>query len=78
MVLTGYREVSREVRVADPWHPHTTSKSRSYWLAMSRVINSILLGIVTYDANLLIIEKKADPVEGRSREDRRAHPRRRQ
>jgi hypothetical protein len=27
---------------------------------MSRVINSILLGILTYDANLVIIEQKSD------------------
>jgi hypothetical protein len=81
VVLTGYRQVSREVRVGDPWHPHTTAKARSYWLAMSRVINSILLGIVTYDANLLIIEKKTDTNGGRSAarsKDDRAHPRRRQ
>lgn len=87
VVLSGYREVSREVRVADPWHPNPVSKTGVYWVTMSRVINSILLGIVTYDANLLIIEKKSEPngsrgpspPGGRSKDDpRRANPRSRQ
>jgi hypothetical protein len=66
VVLSGYREVSREVRVEDPWHPNPVSKKGTYWVTMSRAINSILLGIVTYDANLLIIEKKKDGTVGRA------------
>jgi hypothetical protein len=81
VVLTGYREESREVRVADPWHPHSVERSRSYWVGMSRLVNSILLGIVTYDANLLIIEK-TEPSERprgkRAKDGHGAHPRRRQ
>jgi hypothetical protein len=61
VVLSGYREISREVRVSDPWHPNPVPAGRTYWVSMSRVINSILLGILTYDANLVIIEKKSEP-----------------
>jgi hypothetical protein len=81
VVLSGYREVSREVRVSDPWHPNPVSKAGSYWVTMSRLINSILLGILTYDANLLIVEKKEPPGRGgpTGKDDsERAHPRRRQ
>jgi hypothetical protein len=82
VVLSGYREVAREVRVADPWHPNPVSKEGQYWVGMSRLVNSILLGILTYDANLLIIERKKAPGhdsdERRSKDRRRAHSRRRQ
>jgi len=89
VVLTGYRETSREVRVADPWHPNPVSTRRSYWVSMSRLVNSILLGIVTYDANLLIIERKAvrgprtrpasaGGAGGDEKDESRAEPRRRQ
>ncbi len=80
VVLSGYREVSREVLVADPWHPNPVSKGGTYWVGMSRLVNSILLGIVTYDANLLIIERKSGS-GGRSHDrskNHRAHDRRRQ
>ncbi|HEX4478462.1 MAG TPA: C39 family peptidase [Polyangiaceae bacterium] len=81
VVLSGYRETTREVRVNDPWHPNPVSKGGTYWVTMSRLVNSILLGILTYDANLLIIEKKTDgkgPSRGRQKDDSRANPRRRQ
>jgi hypothetical protein len=74
--------VSREVRVEDPWHPNPVSKTVTYWVRMSRVINSILLGIVTYDANLLIIEKKTDALLNQKAAPKddfsRANPSRRQ
>jgi hypothetical protein len=84
VVLSGYREISREVRVSDPWHPNPVSAGGTYWVSMSRVINSILLGILTYDANLVIIEKRSEPIAARlqgpagSKGDLRAHPRRSQ
>ena len=83
VVLSGYREVTREVRVSDPWHPNPVSKAGTYWVSMSRLINSILLGILTYDANLVIIEKKSDSTGPRPHgpdgaKNERAHPRRRQ
>ncbi len=78
VVLSGYREETREVRVADPWHPNPVSKTGTYWVTMSRVINSILLGIVTYDANLLIIERKDAHAATRPKDESRANHRRRQ
>ena len=59
VVLRGYREGSRETLVADPWRPSPMSETGTYWVPLSRLINSILLGIITYDANLLVIEPHA-------------------
>ena len=41
--------------VADPYDPHPHGPNRRYWASIDRVIGAILLGIVTYDANLLVI-----------------------
>jgi hypothetical protein len=59
VVLAGHRPETRELLVADPWDPNPLSEARSYWLDVDRVIGAILLGIITYDANLLIIEPNA-------------------
>jgi hypothetical protein len=45
--------------VADPYE--LRSPEHLYWLPVERVTNSILLGVLTYDANLLIL----DPPEER-------------
>lgn len=57
VVLYGYNQEEREVRVADPLKPNPAFQGQLYSLPVERVINSILLGIVTYDANLLLIWK---------------------
>lgn len=56
VVITGYDERKRCVYIADPMTPNPIGKGRVYGVSFSRLINSIMLGIVTYDANLLIIE----------------------
>lgn len=70
VVLRGYREATRETLVADPWHPNPMSETGSYWVTLPRLINSILLGILTFDANLLILERpEARPSARKSREE---------
>lgn len=54
VVLSGYRRETREVIVADPTHPNP-SGSQNYAVHIDRVIGAILLGALTYDANLLVI-----------------------
>ncbi|MCA9038033.1 MAG: hypothetical protein KDA91_23070, partial [Planctomycetaceae bacterium] len=49
----------RSVLIADPWHPNPLSANHLYSVDLDRVICSILLGIVTYDANLLVIRPVA-------------------
>ncbi|MDX2052182.1 MAG: C39 family peptidase [Polyangiaceae bacterium] len=60
VVLSGYDAEHQTVQVSDPWSEarHT---ARNYWVSMDRLINAILLGVLTYDANLLVIKPKAGP-----------------
>ncbi|MEG2140560.1 MAG: peptidase-C39 like family protein, partial [Bilophila sp.] len=60
VVLHGYDQTSREVSVADPYADNPLAEGHGYTVPIDRVICSILLGIVTYDANLLVIEPRTD------------------
>jgi hypothetical protein len=57
VIINGYDESTQTVYLADPMHPNPL-KSQYYSVSFDRLINSIMLGIVTYDANLLIVEPK--------------------
>lgn len=57
VVLYGYNKEKKVVFVAEPLHPNPLATSQYYSIQIDRVICSILLGIITYDANLLIIER---------------------
>ncbi len=56
VVLAGYDRKNRAVLVADPYGPHPYGPSHEYWMSIDRVVGAILLGIVTHDANLLVIQ----------------------
>jgi hypothetical protein len=56
VVLTGYRRVTREILIADPHEGNPLVRSRYYAVKVQRLIGAILLGTMTYDANLLVIE----------------------
>jgi len=56
-IVNGYDEETDHVYLADPMNPNPL-KSQYYSVTFNRLINSIMLGIVTYDANLLIIRPK--------------------
>ncbi len=58
VVLCGYDSIERSVLVADPFHPNPLSADFKYEVSLDRVVCSILLGILTYDANLLIVRPK--------------------
>ncbi len=60
MVLCGYDESHRHVWVADPYEENPLSNSSYYAVKMDRLINAILLGVLTYDANLLILQPKKE------------------
>ena len=47
------------VRVADPYLQHPLSDSPYYSVTMDRVLGAILLGVLTHDANFLIIRPRA-------------------
>lgn len=55
VVLRGYDPGTRKVLVADPYLRNPEERLH-YDVGMQRLLSAILLGVVTYDANLLIIE----------------------
>lgn len=55
VVLTAIDEYGM-VSVSDPYQENPLSGENTYKVDVHRLINSILLGILTYDANLLILE----------------------
>jgi len=56
VVLCGYEAETRVISVADPLGPNPLAPSSRYHVHVDRLICSVLLGILTYDANLLIVE----------------------
>lgn len=60
VVLSGWDAARRAVRIADPLEDNPAFEEPIYWLPVARVINAILLGVLTYDANLLVLEPVED------------------
>lgn len=55
VVLYGHDSRKHTIQVADPLQDNPGFRSRYYTLPVSRVIAAILLGDVTWDANLLVL-----------------------
>lgn len=64
VVLCGYHKEEKTVLVADPFVPNPYSDHNKYIVNIDRVLCSILLGVLTYDANLLIIQPKSGKAGG--------------
>jgi hypothetical protein len=60
VVLCDYDRDTREVLVADPLQDNPRFGAHYYSVGDERVIGAILLGVLTYDANLLVIQPKSD------------------
>ncbi|MBM3880884.1 MAG: hypothetical protein FJ387_14395 [Verrucomicrobia bacterium] len=58
VLLSGYDQEERTVSIADPLLPNPVAPSQHYQVTMDRLIGAILLGIVTYDANLMVIRPR--------------------
>lgn len=56
VVLCGYDGRSRMVQVADPYLSNPLGEEHYYEVGLDRLVCAILLGVLTYDANLLVIE----------------------
>jgi hypothetical protein len=61
VVIAGYDRERRKVLVVDPYQQNPYASSHEYWLSVDRVVGAVLLGIVTHDANLLIIHPRCPP-----------------
>ncbi len=58
VLLAGYDPDEREVLLADPLRDNPLTGSQRYRLPIQRVLGAILLGVLTYDANFLVIEPR--------------------
>ena len=58
VVLCGYDKMKRQVLVADPYKMNPVSNDHYYMVSIARLLGAVLLGILTHDANLLIIEPR--------------------
>ncbi|MFT2011074.1 peptidase-C39 like family protein [Pontibacter sp. 13R65] len=56
VVLCGFAEDQKHIVVADPYKENPFFKNNYYEVNVSRLLNSIMLGMATYDANLLAIQ----------------------
>jgi hypothetical protein len=71
VVLSGFNTARSTFLVADPYQATPYEPPHGYWIGADRVIGSILLGIVTHDANLLVAHPRsvdspaaaAEPIE---------------
>ena len=59
VVLTGMNAEGL-VTISDPYHPNPISQDRTFAIDIEHLICSILLGVITCDANILVINK--DPL----------------
>ncbi|MBM4062290.1 MAG: hypothetical protein FJ265_14510 [Planctomycetes bacterium] len=68
VVLCGYRRARRAVLLADPFLANPMAPDTHYEVSLERVVGAILLGVLTHDANLLMIEprtrRQAPPAGG--------------
>jgi len=58
VVLCGYDVTRRLALLADPLMPNPISEQPIYEVRMNRLLSAIMLGILTFDANLLIVTPK--------------------
>lgn len=69
VVLRGYDKAARAVSVADPLLDNPRYGAHYYTVKIDRLVGAILLGILTHDANLIVIaprERSTAPARGRS------------
>ncbi len=58
VVVAGYDRETKSVAVADPLQDNPAGQGRYYRVRIERILNAILLGIVTYDANFLVVRPR--------------------
>jgi hypothetical protein len=55
VVVNGWHAESAQVLVMDPFEQNPFNPQGEYRVGVHRFINSVMLGILTYDANLLVV-----------------------
>lgn len=56
VVLSGHDPANDQIYVTDPLHPNPLSEHHTYPVPTQRLIGAIYLGVLTYDANLVLLE----------------------
>lgn len=56
VVICGYDEATHQIEIADPYMENPLASDHHYRLPAQQLITAILLGVLTYDANILVIE----------------------
>jgi hypothetical protein len=59
LVLHGYDPATDSVLVADPYRDNPISGRATYRVGFIRLLGAIMLGVLSYDGNLLVIEPGA-------------------
>jgi hypothetical protein len=62
VVLCGYDKQRQTAFVADPYRSNPLARDHFYEVGFDRLVCSILLGVLTYDANLMVIQPRAPGV----------------
>jgi hypothetical protein len=58
VVVSGWDPLKRIVTISDPLRKNPISETGIYKLPFTRFSNAVMLGILTYDENLLVISRK--------------------
>ncbi len=58
VILSGMKGDLSVVEVTDPLKNNPLKKGQQYQMSTQHFINSILIGVITYDANIIILSKK--------------------
>lgn len=69
VVLCGYDAASKSVLVADPYQDHPMADDHVYEVGLERLLCAILLGVLTFDGNLLVLDP---PKRGSKRTPKRS------
>jgi hypothetical protein len=74
-VLYGYHTLTREVLIADPLRENPLVGDQHYSVGIHRLLGAIMLGVLTYDGNLLVLEppKESPGKDGASAPERGRH-----
>ena len=58
VILCGYDEGKKHAIIADPHKENPLAHNNYYYVDINRLINAIMLGVITSDGTLIIVEPK--------------------
>lgn len=67
VALSAYDPSADRVAVADPWEKNPLDPGQHYHVQTERLLAAILLGVITYDANLVAVEPRQPAAESATR-----------